>query len=214
MTSSSMRLLWTAVALAILFCIPFAIWGENFMRWFSGEAAVEWIRSWGAWGWCAVIALLISDLFLPVPATPVMSAAGFVYGTAVGGILSATGSFAAGMVGYGLCRCFGRGIAVKLAGERELANHETLFQRSGPWLVAASRWLPLFPEVVSCLAGLTRMRLSVFAASLACGALPLGFVYAAIGAAGQENPRLALTLSVAVPPLLWLMARPLITRKP
>jgi uncharacterized membrane protein YdjX (TVP38/TMEM64 family) len=209
----NMRLLWTSVALAILLCIPFAIWGGDFMRWFTGDAAVSWIRSWGAWGWFAVIALLMSDLLLPIPATPVMSAAGFVYGTALGGFLSAIGSFAAGMTGYGLCRCFGRGIAIKLAGERELADHETLFRRTGPWLVAASRWLPLFPEVVSCLAGLTRMPLPVFAASLACGALPMGFVYAGIGAAGQENPRLALALSIAVPPLLWLFARPWIVRE-
>jgi uncharacterized membrane protein YdjX (TVP38/TMEM64 family) len=201
------RLLWTSLILAILLCIPFLIWGDNFMRWFTGDAAVQWIRGWGPAGWLAVIALLVADLFLPIPATPVMSAAGFLYGTIVGGVLSAFGSFAAGLAGYALCRSFGRGIAVRLAGEKELANHETLFHRSGPWLVAASRWLPLLPEVVSCLAGLTRMPFPIFAASLACGALPMGFIYAAIGAAGQENPRLALLLSVAIPPLLWIIAR-------
>jgi uncharacterized membrane protein YdjX (TVP38/TMEM64 family) len=202
-----MRLLWTAIILAVLLCIPFAIWGDEFMRWFTGDAAVQWIRSWGVWGWLAVIALLVSDLILPIPATPVMSAAGYLYGTFLGGVLSACGSFAAGLAGYGLCRGFGRGIAIRLAGEREIADHETLFQRSGPWLVAASRWLPLLPEVVSCLAGLTRMPFRIFAISLACGSLPMGFVYAAIGAAGQENPTLVILLSVAVPPLLWLIAR-------
>jgi membrane protein DedA with SNARE-associated domain len=62
-------------------------------------------------------------------------------------------------------------------------------------------------EVISCLAGLTRMPLPIFAASLACGALPMGFVYAAIGAAGQDNPTMAILLSIVVPPLLWLVAR-------
>jgi uncharacterized membrane protein YdjX (TVP38/TMEM64 family) len=202
-----MRLLWTTIALAIAICIPFAIFGEDFIRLFSGEAAVAWIRGWGPWGWCAVIGLLVSDLFLPIPATPVMSASGFIYGTALGGLLNALGSFAAGLAGYGLCRSLGKGIAVKLAGKRELADHQTLFQRSGPWLVAASRWLPVLPEVVSCLAGLTRMPFPIFAASLACGALPMGFVYAAIGAAGHDDPKLALLLSIVVPPLLWLIAR-------
>jgi len=202
-----MRLLWTSLILAILLCLPFVFWGEEFMQWFTGDAAIRWIRSWGPWGWFAVVALLVSDLFLPIPATPVMSAAGFIYGTALGGLLSAAGSFASGMAGYGLCRSFGRGIALRLAGEREIGEHETLFQRSGPWLVAASRWLPLLPEVISCLAGLTRMPVRIFAVSLACGALPMGFVYAAIGAAGRDNPRLALLLSVAVPPVLWLLAR-------
>jgi uncharacterized membrane protein YdjX (TVP38/TMEM64 family) len=203
-----MRLLATAVALALVFCIPFVIWGGEFMQWFSGDGAVEWIRSWGAWGWLAIVGLLMSDLFLPIPATPVMSAAGYLYGPVLGGLISAAGSFCAGLAGYGLCRAFGRGIAVRLAGEQEMTEHETLFQRSGPWLVAASRWLPLLPEVVSCLAGLTRMPLRVFATALACGSIPLGFVYAGIGAAGQEHPRLALALSILAPPLLWLLIRP------
>ncbi len=205
-----MRLLVTSLVLAVVLCIPFAIWGGEFTAWFTGEAAVAWIRGWGPWGSLAVVGLLVSDLVLPIPATPVMSAAGFLYGTVVGGLVSAAGSFAAGMTGYGLCRAFGRGIAHRLAGKDELTLHETLFQRSGPWLVAASRWMPLLPEVVSCLAGLTRMPLRVFAVSLACGALPMGFVYAAIGAAGQENPALAIGLSALVPPVLWLLVRPLL----
>jgi len=207
-----MRLLITAILLAAALCVPFAIWGEDFMQWFTGDAAVTWIRGWGAKGWIAVIGLLMSDLLLPIPATAVMSAAGYLYGTLIGGLLSAAGSFAAGMTGYGLCRAFGRSIAIRLAGEKELEEHHTLFQRSGPWLVAGSRWLPLLPEVVTCLAGLTRMPLRVFAPALACGALPMGFVYAAIGAAGQENPGLAIGLSVLVPPLLWLAVRPWLRR--
>jgi uncharacterized membrane protein YdjX (TVP38/TMEM64 family) len=207
-----MRLLVTALILAAAFCIPFAVWGGDFMRWFTGDAAVVWIRGWGPWGWLAIIGLLMSDLFLPIPATAVIAAAGYLYGPVVGGLLGATGSFCAGLTGYGLCRAFGRGLAVRLAGQREMEEHATLFQRSGPWLVAASRWLPLLPEVVSCLAGLTRMPLRVFATALACGSLPLGFVYAGIGAAGQENPALAVTLSILVPPLLWALARPFLRR--
>jgi uncharacterized membrane protein YdjX (TVP38/TMEM64 family) len=207
-----MRLLITSIVLAVVLCIPFAIWGNEFMQWFTGDAAIQWIRGWGAWGWLAVIGLLVSDLLLPIPATPVMSAAGYLYGTLVGGIVSAAGSFAAGMAGYGLCRAFGQRIALRLAGEKELAEHHTLFQRSGPWLVAASRWLPLLPEVISCLAGLTRMPLRTFAVALACGAIPMGFVYAAIGATGHDNPKLALGLSVLVPPVLWAAMRPLLRK--
>ena len=208
-----MRLLVTSIIFAVVLCLPFLIWGDQFMQWFTGDAAIQWIRGWGVWGWLAVIGLLVSDLFLPIPATPVMSAAGYLYGTLIGGLVSAVGSFAAGMAGYGLCRAFGRNIALRLAGEKELAEHHTLFQRSGPWLVAASRWLPLLPEVISCLAGLTRMPLRVFVVSLACGSIPMGFVFAGIGAAGQDNPKLALTLSVLVPPVLWLAVRPLLRKR-
>lgn len=208
-----MRLLVSFIIFAVILCIPFLIWGDQFMQWFTGDAAIAWIRGWGAWGWLAVIGLLVSDLFLPIPATPVMSAAGYLYGAFVGGLVSAAGSFAAGMLGYGLCRGLGRNIAQRLVGEKELAEHHTHFQRSGPWLVAASRWMPLLPEVISCLAGLTRMPLRVFVVSLACGCVPMGFVYAAIGAAGQDNPKLAIGLSVLVPPVLWAAMRPLLRRR-
>jgi len=92
-----MRLLVTSIILAVVLCVPFLIWEDQFMQWFTGDAAIRWIRGWGAWGWLAVIGLLISDLVLPIPATPVMSAAGYLYGTFIGGLLSAIGSFA----GYG-----------------------------------------------------------------------------------------------------------------
>jgi uncharacterized membrane protein YdjX (TVP38/TMEM64 family) len=199
------RLVWTAIALAVLLGLPFAIWGDEFMRWFTGDAALVWIRSWGAWGWLAIIGLLMSDLLLPIPATPVMSAAGYLYGVWIGGLIGAVGSVASGQFGYWLCRSLGRGVAARLAGEEHLAKHEGAFRRSGPWLVAVSRWLPLLPEVISCLAGLTRMPARTFTLALLCGSVPMAFVYAAIGAAGQGNPRLALGLSVAVPPVLWAL---------
>lgn len=202
-----MRLLAIALALAVLLLVPFVFWGGEFARSFSGDAAIAWIRGWGAWSGVAVVLLLMSDLVLPIPATPVISAAGYLHGAWIGGLIGACGSFASGMLGYALCRAFGHGIAHRLAGGEALARNEALFRRSGPWLVAASRWLPLLPEVIACLAGLTAMPLRVFAAALACGSVPLGFVYAAIGASGQEHPQLAMTLSLVAPPLLWLAVR-------
>jgi uncharacterized membrane protein YdjX (TVP38/TMEM64 family) len=202
-----MRLLWIALALAILFLLPFVFWGEEFTRWFSGDAALEWIRGWGAWGWAAVMVLLCADLFLPLPGTGVMSAAGLVYGAWIGGAISAAGSFLSGMLAYGLSRLFGQALARKLAGEGELERNEEVFRRRGAWLVVLSRGLPLLPEVVACLAGLSRMPLGRFAVALLCGCVPMGFAYAAIGAAGQERPALALTLSIMVPALLWAAAQ-------
>ena len=56
----------------------------------------KFVQDCGAWGWAVVIGLLIGDLFLPIPATGVMSAAGYVYGPWIGGIISVTGSFLSG----------------------------------------------------------------------------------------------------------------------
>lgn len=208
--TSTMRLLWLALVLAAAVIAVFLAWGGEFERWFSGAAAIAWIRSCGAWGWLAVIALLVSDLFLPVPATPLMTAAGYVYGAWAGGAISAAGSFSAGVLAYELCAGLGYRAAAKIVGPADLARGERIFQERGAWLVALSRALPVLPEVIACLAGLTRMPRGKFCAALACGALPMGFIYAAIGASGQEQPGLALALSALIPALLWLVAQRLV----
>ena len=156
-----------------------------------------------------VIGLLIGDLFLPIPATGVMSAAGYVYGPWIGGIVSVAGSFLSGMLAFALCRTLGHRAALWLAGEKGLAENDALFRRGGPWLIALSRWLPILPEVIACLAGLTQMRTRVFVVALLCGTVPMGFSYAAVGAMFEKEPAWALGLSVALPVVLWLAVRPL-----
>ena len=207
-----MKLLRIFLILSALVLIPFFIWGDNLMALFDGESARLWILSWGKFGGVALIALLVGDLFLPIPATGVMSAAGYIYGPLVGGTLSVVGSFLSGMLAYFLCRKFGRTAAEKLAGAEGLAQNEALFRRGGPWLVALSRWLPVFPEVIACLAGLAEMRLRTFALALLCGTLPMGFTYAAVGALFSAEPKWALGLSVALPVVLWLVFRPFLAR--
>ena len=202
-----MRLFWLTLVLAGIVLAIFFVWGENFERWLAGDAAVDWIRSRGAWGALAVIGLLVSDLFLPLPATPLMAAAGYVYGPWVGGTISAVGNFLAGTLAYTLCATLGRRAALRIVGPDELQKGERLFRVNGAWLVALSRSIPILPEVIACLAGLTRMPRRTFFLALACGAIPTGFAYAAIGASGREQPALALALSAGVPLLLWVAVK-------
>ena len=208
-----MRFFWISLALATLLMIPFLIWNEPFTRMFSGDEMIDWLRARGGLGWAAGILLLVADLALPIPATGVMAALGYVYGGAIGGFVSACGSFLAGLLAYGLCRGFGHGVALKLAGQGDLEKAEKLFARSGGWIVALSRCLPLLPEVIACLAGLASMPLRRFLVALACGAVPVGFVFAGIGSLGVERPALAIGLSLVLPPILWLIAARLMRRE-
>lgn len=203
-----MRLLRIIIVLILLVLIPFFLWGGQLMALLDATSARMWIANYGAWGWLAVIGLLVVDLFLPIPATGVMSAAGFLYGAWVGGVISFLGSFLSGVLAYVLCRFFGRRAAEWLAGPEGLEQNERLFARSGPWLIILSRWLPVLPEVVACLAGLARMRPGLFFASLICGTVPPAFTYAAVGALFDSEPGWAFTLSIALPVLLWMAFRP------
>ncbi len=202
------RLLLLFFALALLVFVPFLLWGGHFERAMTLEGTVAKLRSTGPWAWLVGIALLVLDLFLPILGTVVMSALGLIYGWVLGGLLASLGSIAAGLLAYGLCLRFGRRAALRLTGEESLREGERLFHGElGGWIVALSRWMPVLPEVVACLAGIARMPLRRFFPALCVGSIPVGFVFARIGEAGENRPGLALLLSAGLPPLLWALFR-------
>ncbi|MEM7699631.1 MAG: VTT domain-containing protein [Verrucomicrobiota bacterium] len=202
------RLLLLFLILALLVIIPFLIWGEPFESWFEFEAFVEKLRRTGPWAGVVGVALLWADLFLPVLGTTVMSALGLIYGILWGGLLASLGSIGAGLIAYGLCRGCGRRAAIWIAGEDGLARGERLFAgRSGGWLIALSRWMPVLPEAIACLAGLSRMPFRKFALSLCAGCLPLSFTFAWIGSRGETDPGWALLVSVGLPPVIWAVVQ-------
>ena len=203
-----MRLAAVFLILAIVITIPFLIWGEWFEAMFTGDALQQWLASYGrTWGWLVAVLLLAADLFLPIPGTAVMSGLGYVYGPWLGGFAAAAGTFFSGALAYWLCRWSGQRMAVKLMGEKGYAQGVRMFGAgSGGFIVAGSRCLPLLPEVVACMAGLTKMPAPSFFLSLACGSIPVGFVFAWIGAAGRDAPGLAIGLSILVPVLLYAVA--------
>jgi uncharacterized membrane protein YdjX (TVP38/TMEM64 family) len=209
-----MRLTAVFIALALIILVPFLVWGERFEEMFTGDALQLWLAQWGrAWGWLVALALLAADLFLPVPGTAVMSGLGYVYGGWWGGLIAAAGSFLAGTLAYGLCRSFGTRMSLRLMGEKGLVQGRRLFAtRSGGFIVAVSRCLPLLPELVACMAGLTKMPAARFFTALACGCLPMGFLFAGIGSAGRDDPALAMALSILIPAVLYGFALILIKR--
>lgn len=198
------RLSLIFLVFALLVIVPFLIWGSHFEETMSFENTVAWLQSSGSWAWAAGSSLLVVDLFLPILGTVVMSALGLVYGWFWGGLISALGSIGAGLLAYGLSRKLGRGAVLFLAGEKGIAEGERLFGgETGGWLVAFSRWMPVMPEVVACLAGISRMPFKRYFAALCAGCFPMGFVFARIGETGNDNPILALCLSAGLPPLIW-----------
>jgi uncharacterized membrane protein YdjX (TVP38/TMEM64 family) len=202
----SVRLALLILLLLAGIIAPFLIWGGAFDAALSLEGARRWMEAWGQWSWVAGMVLLVADIVLPIPGTIVMSAMGWMHGWLAGGLAAAAGSFLSGSLAYALCRWLGHGAAVWIAGEDALRRGQALFATNGGWIVALSRWTPVLPEAVACLAGLVGMPWRTFAAALACGSLPLGFAFALIGHLGHEHPGGALLMSALLPALLWLAA--------
>lgn len=194
------------IAIAALFLISWGLFGEGIEEAWNVERLAGHFEQAKGWAWLLGILLLMADLLLPIPGTVVMSALGAVYGFWIGGLLSAIGSMLAGMLGYGVGRFFDEKFAKRWLGEKDFEKGKSLFERSGAWVVAMSRALPILPEVIACIAGLLRMPFGTFVIALACGSVPMGFLFAWIGTMGREQPAWGLAFSLGVPVVLWGVA--------
>lgn len=146
------------------------------------EALISQARGGGAWIAGALVAgLLAVDLLLPVPSSVLMTLAGTLLGPWRGAVTSFLGAMAGALIGFGLCRGFGRGVFERVVGERDAEQVERVMERYGVWAVLLSRSVPMLTEAVSCLAGLSRLRAATFVALAAAGTAPLCLVYAWAG---------------------------------
>ncbi|MBP6602806.1 MAG: TVP38/TMEM64 family protein [Verrucomicrobiales bacterium] len=202
------RLLLLFLLLALLVIAPFLLWGEAIEKSMSFDETVAAMRATGAWAWLVGIGLLVIDLFLPILGTIVMSALGLIYGWFLGGFFSALGSITSGVLAYALSRRLGRKAALWMTGAEGLEEGERIFGGElGGWIVALSRWMPVLPEVIAVMAGMSRMPFRRFFLALCAGSLPMSFVFAWIGDTGVDRPGLAIGLSAGLPVLMWLIFR-------
>lgn len=208
-----MRFFLFALLLVALFIGSYLIWGDYFEQWLVGEKAIENMRSNEGSVWLIAILLFITDVALPIPGTALLAILGNVYGPIVGGLIGCVGSFMAGATGYLVCYALGERAAVRLVGSNGLTRGRAFFDRAGGWTVALSRWMIILPELVSCMAGLTRMPPKRYFVALTCGVIPWSFAYAYVGWAGSDHPALWTGISAAVPVLLWPLAQMLLAKR-
>src|SRR5687767_14430034 len=173
-----MRLFLVIIGLVMLMLVPVVIFDDEIDEYFGGEEGLQRLQGFGDWAWLVGIGLIVADLVLPVPSTAVIAGLGMIYGPLVGGLVGGAGSTLAGLVAYGGCRLLGERFVNFLVGPQAVARLAGFFEKHGTWAIALSRWMPLLPEALCCLAGMTRMRAGPFLASLACGSFAMGFAFA------------------------------------
>ena len=209
-----MRLYVVIFALVALTLIPTLIFDDEIDEAFAGEQGLERLRSFGPWAWLAAIGLIVSDLFLPVPSTAVISGLGMLYGPWLGGFVGGVGSTLAGLVAYVAGRWVG-GPALRLfVGPEEMARLPRFFAKHGLWAIAVSRWMPLLPEALCALAGVARMRLGPFLAALACGSFAIGFAFGFLGVHYLDRPAAGLIVSALIPLAVWPPVHYFLRRRP
>lgn len=146
----------------------------------------EYLRSYGAWGPVAAFLLIqLQAVFAPLPSFPVVYAAGFLFGTFWGGLLSWVSVLVSAALCFGLARGFGRPLVECVVSPRALRRADALFLRHGTFAVLLARLLPFTAfDLLSFAAGLTPMGLGPFLVATAIGMTPSIFLMAWAGDLG------------------------------
>ena len=209
--SGPLRILLLIIAIVAVLAVPYMIWGEQVEAAWEGENVLEYLRAQGPLAALVGVGLVCGDLFVPIPSGAIMAALGLIYGVLMGGLISTFASFMAGLVGYTLCRAIGPRAAAWIASAGEMKRLSGFFERGGMWAIAVSRLLPWIPEIITCLAGLSRMSFARFATGNLIGSIAVGFINAYFGSRGVTDPEtLAFVLLLPyflIPVFLFILAR-------
>ena len=176
----------------------------------GGEAAVAaWFADAGAGSALLVVALLASDVFLPVPSSLVMVLSGAGFGVVKGALLALVGSVLGEWLGFELVRRYGRGMAARIVGNQDLDAFNRFFDRHGMLAVIVTRPLPVVMETMSVVAGLSGMGRTAFLMASIVGTAPIVVIYAYAGAVSREAGSLvpAAVILIALTGLAWLAYR-------
>ena len=196
------KLLALIIVPGLLIAVSFALWGDFFEALFNQREFIETYRD-SPYAWIVGISLLAGDLFLPIPASAVMSAMGSLYGIFWGTVISFCGSTAAGFIAYFLARFLGECKLNKICSKEELQQYEKLFNKWGAQAVIIARAFPILPKVITLLAGFSRMSFRKFALALTAGTLPVSLFFSWLGHISADAPLWGIFAAVLIPLILW-----------
>ena len=126
--------------------------------------------------------MVIQALAIPIPSELVLIAGGLAFDFPVGWLVGALGSIVAAIVSFYISKKGGRGLAIKLVGEKGIKFADNWFNRWGVWAVLLGRFAPFIPfDAISYSAGLTTMKLKNFMVPTIIGTLPRTLFYTSLG---------------------------------
>lgn len=146
-------------------------------------AVVAHLRGMGVWGVLLLVAGMIAAVLIgPVPTIPFTVAAGIVYGPVLGTLYAVLGAEIGAVLAFLIARYAARDAVIRLIG----GDHPVLCGGCSQTLlvgiVFVTRLVPVVSfGVVSYAAGLTAMRIALFALATAVGMLPMTAVYVSAG---------------------------------
>jgi len=213
---SSNKILKLIVSIFIFFIITYICFDYIFdfshnLDIYIKELPVNWLSA------LVIILILSIDIIIPVPSSVIMVTSGALFGGLVGGILAVLGSLICSVIGFQISRKVGQEKVKEWLGDEEFNKLSNFMRKRGAYAVIFTRTVPLAMESVSCIAGLSKMKLKQFILMNVIGFLPLTFLYSFTGAIfGQDkthNIVIVLVLGFFIPVFIWLLILKLVKFK-
>lgn len=172
-----------------------------------GEAMETWLKSWEEQPppvsilFAAVVGLLSTDIFLPIPSSVVSTFAGPRLGIWGATAASWLGMSLGAIFGFALAKQFGSRFASWFSRPQDLERAQELTTRLGPAVLAIGRGVPVIAEATVLWMGLHQLSWKRFLPPVLGANLFLSFVYASLGIYAEQiaGLPLALALAIAIP---------------
>lgn len=195
-------------AIAIVVLAALGAWIASFGIVDSIQGAQDAIRSWGAWGIAASIALMMVHSFLPFPSEVIALANGMVYGPLWGALITWVGAMLGASLSFALVRAFGRPLVMRLLSPASQRALEHWSVRQGGRALLAARLMPVVAfNLVNYAAALTHISWWTFLWATGLGILPLTILLSVLGENVLDMPASLWLAIVAVTLLAWLLLR-------
>jgi uncharacterized membrane protein YdjX (TVP38/TMEM64 family) len=181
--------------------VPFLLFGQQIeagLQAWKEHPPAPWIVA------LAVVGLLATDIFLPIPSSLVSTLAGWQLGTALGALAAWMGMNLGAGIGFVLARRWGQPFVARLTRQADLERTNLLARRFGPTLLVIGRGVPVLAEATVLLVGMHGLSWRAFLPPVLLANLGLAIAYAAFGTIAERYQwlPLALAVSIALPVLM------------
>ncbi len=200
-----------AILLTILYFSQIQSFLSEFIAAFSSlETIQEYIAGYGFLApFISGLLMIFQSIIAPLPAFLITIANGALFGFWWGMLLS----WSSAMLGAALCfyiaRIFGSKHVAKIVTQPIVNKTDQFIQKYGDYAILIARLLPYVPfDVVSYVAGLTRMRFIGFWVATGIGQLPATAVYTYLGNKISANTQLLLygfSITISASIVIWLV---------
>jgi len=152
-----------------------------------------------------IILLMLIDLFISIPTLATIILAGYFMGFQYGASAVIAGLLLMGSIGYFLGSVSGEKILHLILNNTEQRQEvKEIFNEHGFLLIVISRAIPIFPEITTCLAGISGMPYLKFLTAWSISIIPYAcFAAYACSISTIENPEPASLLTILISCILW-----------